>query len=198
MPSLLNGAGTWMEISKTTEKRLNQIQFWGLRLFLQVGPGTPLASLLWDTAILKMDIRVKIEKILLVLHIRSLKEDTIAKKIYLEQISENWPGLASETKLICEEWKLEDCNITSISRDQYKKVLIQAGHIENEKYLRGLATGKCERISVEDYGRKPYIQQKNIFSVRQQFRTRFGLQPFAGNFSNDKRFAKTNWLCKCK
>jgi hypothetical protein len=187
-----------MEISKTTEKRLNQIQFWGLRLFLQVGPGTPLASLLWDTAILKMDIRVKIEKILLVLHIRSLKEDTIAKKMYLEQISENWPGLASETKLICEEWKLEDCNITSLNRDQYKKVLIQAGHIENEKYLRGLAKGKCERISVEEYGRKPYIQQKNIFSVRQQFRTRFGLQPFAGNFSNDRRFAKTNWLCKCK
>ena len=60
VPSLLNGAGTWMEISKTTEKRLNQIQFWGLRLFLQVGPGTPLASLLWDTAILKMDIKVKI------------------------------------------------------------------------------------------------------------------------------------------
>ena len=48
-----------MEISKTTEKRLNQIQFWELQLFLRVGPGTPLASLLLDTAILKMDIRVK-------------------------------------------------------------------------------------------------------------------------------------------
>ena len=132
------------------------------------------------------------------MHIRSLKEDTIANKIYLEQISENWPGLASETKLICEELNLDDCNIISINRDQYKKVLIQAGHIENEKYLCGLAKGKWEMISVEEYGRKPYIQQENIFSVRQQFWTRFGLQPFAGNFSNDRRIAKTNWLCKFK
>ena len=62
VPSLLNGAGMWMEIKKTTAKKLNQKQFWGLRLFLQVGPGTPLASLLWDTAILNMDIRVKIEE----------------------------------------------------------------------------------------------------------------------------------------
>ena len=31
------------------------------------------------------------------------------------------------------------------------------------------------------------------------FRTRVSLQPFAANFSNDKkRFAKTEWLCRCK
>ena len=29
------------------------------------------------------------------------------------------------------------------------------------------------------------------------YRTRFGLQPFAGNYSNDRRFAKTLWLCLC-
>ena len=23
------------------------------------------------------------------------------------------------------------------------------------------------------------------------------MQPFAGNFSHDRRFARTNWLCKC-
>ena len=46
LPSLLSGAGTWTEITKATEKKLSQIQYWGLRLFLQTGPGTPLASLL--------------------------------------------------------------------------------------------------------------------------------------------------------
>ena len=33
VPSLLNGAGTWVNISKATEKKCNQIQYWGLRLF---------------------------------------------------------------------------------------------------------------------------------------------------------------------
>ena len=28
--------------------------------------------------------------------------------------------------------------------------------------------------------------------------TRFGLQAFEGNYANDKRFAKTNWLCRCE
>ena len=41
VPSLFNGAGSLIEISKATEKKLNQIQYWGLRLFLQVGPVNP-------------------------------------------------------------------------------------------------------------------------------------------------------------
>ena len=60
VPSLLIGSRTWMEIEKTTVKKLNQIQPWGLFCFLQLGPGTPSASLLWDTAIFNMDIKVKI------------------------------------------------------------------------------------------------------------------------------------------
>ena len=30
------------------------------------------------------------------------------------------------------------------------------------------------------------------------YRTRFSMQPFAGNYSNDKRFAMSAWLCHCK
>ena len=29
-------------------------------------------------------------------------------------------------------------------------------------------------------------------------KTRWGLQDFAGNYSHDRRFAKSNWLCRCK
>ena len=28
--------------------------------------------------------------------------------------------------------------------------------------------------------------------------TRYGMQPFAGNFSHDKRFARSQWLCRCR
>ena len=84
IPSLLNGAGTWTEISKQTEKKLNKIQSWYLRLILQIGPGAPLASLSWDTAVLDMIFRVQIEKIMLVMHIRNLEEKTLARQIYIE------------------------------------------------------------------------------------------------------------------
>ena len=63
--------------------------------------------------------------------------------------------------------------------------------------MRLLAQGKCERINGEEYGEKNYISTKDIASVRQQYRTRFGLQNFAGKHSNDNQFTKTNWLCRC-
>ena len=49
----------------------------------------------------------------------------------------------------------------------------------------------------EDYGKKEYLNDKKIEDVRQMFKTRVGLLPFAGNFSHDKRFANTGWLCRC-
>ena len=45
--------------------------------------------------------------------------------------------------------------------------------------------------------KKEYISKKTITSVRIQFRSRFGLQRFAGNYSKDNSFSKSNWLCKC-
>ena len=62
--------------------------------------------------------------------------------------------------------------------------------------LRLFATGICERIIGEDYGKKDYISKKNFFYVPQQYRTRFGLEKFAGNYSNDRRFASSEWLCQ--
>ena len=49
----------------------------------------------------------------------------------------------------------------------------------------------------EEYGKKEYISNKTMKHVRDQYRARFGLQRFAGNYSNDKSFARSNWLCKC-
>ena len=85
IPSMLHGAGSWVEMSKATEKKLNTLQCWFVRLILQTGPGTPLAALLWDFLLLDMGLRVWIEKIVLVFHLRSLDSDTLANRVYVEQ-----------------------------------------------------------------------------------------------------------------
>ena len=135
---------------------------------------------------------------MLIIHIRNLEKTALARLIYEEQKKQCWPGLALETSAICKDLQIEDCNITKLSKEQYSKVVNVACHTKNEKTMREQARGKCERIQHEEYGRKEYISQKNIQDVRQQYRSRFGLQPFAGNYSKDKRFARTNWLCRCK
>ena len=70
-----------MEMSAQTEKKLNSLQYWFVRLVLRVGPGAPSASLLWDFSLLDMGLRIWIEKLMLVLHIKRLDEKTLARKM---------------------------------------------------------------------------------------------------------------------
>ena len=61
-----------------------------------------------------------------------------------------------------------------------------------------MAQGKYERSIAAENDRKEYISKKNLFVVRRQYKSRFGLQPFAGNYQHDARFVKSNWLCHCE
>ena len=151
----------------------------------------------WDTAVLDMSIRIWIEKILLIIHIRSLDENALARRVYEEQKKNSWPGLSSETSLLCQTLSIEDCNLTKLGKTSYRKILLPACHKNNEEKLRNFAKGKCERINHEEYGKKEYIGSKKISQVMDLSRTRFGLQPFAGNYSNDRRFAKKPYGFAC-
>ena len=106
--------------------------------------------------------------------------------------------MARETKIICTALKIPDCNETYIEKSEYILLVREAIHRKNESMLRLLAVGKCQRIIGEDYGKKQYISKKNIFNVRVQYRARFGLEKFAGNYSKDRRFSSSKWLCRCK
>ena len=37
-----------------------------------------------------------------------------------------------------------------------------------------------------------------MYDAKNQYRTRFGLQAFAGNYKNYKKFALSSWLCRCQ
>ena len=131
-------------------------------------------------------------------HVRNLEEESLARQIYEEQKRNGWPGLHEESRIICEELNIEDCNTTRLSKSNFRKLITTACHRKNEIFLRATASEvKCRRIQNEDYGQKEYLSMKTIHESRSWYRTRFGLQPFAGNYSHDRRFAKTNWLCKC-
>ena len=57
------------------------------------------------------------------MHIRQLKDDILAKKVYTEQVARGCPGLAKETATICKEIHIEDCNTTKLSKAEYKSML---------------------------------------------------------------------------
>ena len=99
---------------------------------------------------------------MLILHIRNLKEETLAKKIYEEQRKEGWPGLAKEAKNICEVLGIEDVNTTEMNKIEYKKSVIDALKKKDEEYLRKEAESKrkCEKIMMENYGKKRIYWEK--------------------------------------
>ena len=75
-------------------------------------------------------------------------------------------------------------------------VVTNACHKLNEKRIRKHAEGKekCTKISNETYGKKKYFEDENINEVRNFYRTRFGLLPFAGNYSHDKKLCKNKMV----
>ena len=81
VPSLLQGASTWVEVAAKTIKKLNSLQEWFIRLILQVGPGTPLAALGWETGLMDMKLRIYKEKLSMILHLKDLEEKSLASQI---------------------------------------------------------------------------------------------------------------------
>ena len=82
-----------------------------------------------------MGLRIYREKILLVLYIRNLEEKSLARQIYEEQKRNKWPDLATETANICQDLKIQDCNITTMNISRYKQLVNNALHHKNEDRL---------------------------------------------------------------
>ena len=149
-----------------------------------------------------MVLRVWTEKIMLVRHVRGLGADTLAHQVYQEQRVNKWPGLARETAVICEKLGIQDCNTVNLENwtvKQYRRMITESCKVLDEKRIREASSllSKCQRVSSEKYGRKDYMKYKTIFSVRQHFYSRFGMQPFAGNYKNSKQFQGSDLKCKC-
>ena len=90
--------------------------------------------------------------------------------------------------------------MTPLNKGQFRKYVTKVCHMKNEERLREQAEGKvkCERILKEEYEKKSYVSEKDIEDVRKMYRTRYGLLPFAGNYSKSRMYERTNFLCRCK
>ena len=146
-----------------------------------------------------MKLRIYKEKLMMIMHLRELDERSLASRIYHEQLAKGWPGLAKEGSEICKELEIEDVNVTTMTKSEFKRVIQGAIKTRDEVIMREQAENKtkCEEIMKECYGKKAYLSENKIEDVRFRFKRRVGLLPFAGNYSNDKRYAKSNWLCRC-
>ena len=108
MLSHLQDLGTWMKIPKETTQTLNPEHpptvfslthipggTWGALLLALLDPQTHVE--------LDIGLRVKQEKIMMILLIRGLEKGTLARRELDHQQTKGWPGLAAKAQLICLE-----------------------------------------------------------------------------------------------
>ena len=154
IPSLLSGAGS--------KRTLNKLQFNYLRKALEIGPGAPLASVLWECGVLERELRVWKEMVLLALDFAYRGCSTLAGSVFLAQQDNEYPGLAQEVRVICAT--LEDAGMTSMEKTEYIRLLKKALIKENIERILKMASGKdkMERILNEDYGRKNTSSKRTL------------------------------------
>ena len=136
IPSLLYNCLTWIGVGREEVKTLNGLQDYFLRMLWGAGPGTPKPALRADTATRGMKSRIEREKIMLVYHINHLSEHDLAREMMEEQVSNNWPGLANEVRLFCEEMRIENLWETDKGMQEYNRMVKDACRREDEACMR--------------------------------------------------------------
>ena len=201
IPSLIYNCSTWIGIGKKEEEALSEIQEFHMRLILGLGPGAHKHSLRADFGVRTMKFRIYKEKVMLVLHIRSLDKEALANEMYLEQLKNNWPGLARETEDICEYLGIEDVNKTGLSKSQYSKVVESAIVYKEDEVMKSesVESSKMRTIRGERWGLKEYVKNENLYNVRSTWEVRSFMLRVAGNYSHHAKYQATGWLCQaCK
>jgi hypothetical protein len=191
IPSLINNCSTWIGITTSLEKKLEDLQEQFIRLMLEVPVSTPKAALRAETGMLSMKHRVWLAKLSMVLHLRKSKSLGLAKQIYPEQVTQGWAGLAAETRTICAALGIGDVNTKEVSKnDIIKAVKLHDGGEIREKMER---YDKLDKIKVDDPTvAKRYMETKAIRDCRMIFRIRTEMMDLKDNMRNRYRATDTN------
>ena len=197
LPSLLNNAGTWTEMSKDTESDLEELQLFFVRLILRVPQSTLKVTLRSETGLQSMKHRVEKQKVMLVHHLKNLDARTLARQVYDQQKENSWPGLVLECQNICKRLGLEDVNNTECTQREYKKMLDAACRREDEIKMRKEMEGKTKAkdILTESLSLKDYMKGKSLCQIREWFRIRTNMNGMKANFKHDQRRGEENFLC---
>ena len=118
--------------------------------------------------------------------------------MYIEQVRNNWPGLAKEAPDLCEKLNIEDVNKTCKPKIEYAKELKNACK-QMEDYMMKTETSdmeKMKKIRAEVWGLKEYVKNGSLWSVQKTWEARAYMLHVAGNYSHNRKYEATGWRCQ--
>ena len=164
LPTCLYNCSAWTEMGKVAENKLEDLQYQFLRLLLAVPRSCPKVALRQQTGMLSMRYRVWVEEIMFVHHLRRLDSQSLASRVYHEQLSNGWPGLTKEVTDICTDLLIESVHDTNLDKKEYKKVVLTAcvdrDRMEMKQVMEEMS--KCEDIINNDFKAQHYILSNTL------------------------------------
>ena len=142
--------------------------FWCV--MMEMPRSTPKVMLTAETNSMKMKHRIWQQKLLAA---RSLlmKEGSLAKAVYEEQIEMGWPGLVKECKKICEDVGLKHDHGRVSDKHDIEECIFYHNYKEMKQELASYK--KLEEIKDEDFREaQNYLEIKAVSKVRMAFRIR--------------------------
>ena len=201
IPSLLNNSSTWMEISEDTMNKLEEMQYTLYRYLFNVPHTTPKAALLWEVGGWKIKFRIMMNKLILVNHILSLDENSLARQVLIAQVTQNLPGLKNEAEHFINDLGLPNCFKRSIPKNSWKKQVKKAVGRKNEEELRNkMESFKKVRhdISNEKFECKDYIFNLPLSQAQTMFKHKYSMTQYVKmNYKGNPEYERTLWKCKC-
>ena len=123
VPRLLANAGTWVDISNATIKKLDAAQNLFVQVLLRLPSSTVLPSYRAETALLGFKWRVWREKLKLVAAIKRQEEEVLAREVLEQQLMMGWPGLGIEVEEICRELGLPNMSVEDVDEERMEKAV---------------------------------------------------------------------------
>ena len=195
LPSLLAGAGTWLGKIDETVKRCNKIQNFYWRLIFKVPESCPKLALLCETFNVDMKYRIWNSKCQLLLQIKCLDEEALAKQVYEQAEENNWPGLGQEVREICQKIQLPDLNKYTIEKRQIQTAIFEAHHKDMLQQFE--KSKKLKDIKDDNFrGLQDYFHDKNLTNARMKFKIRTKMvENVPANFKNRYHFNEIGVNC---
>ena len=137
----------------------------------------------WSTIL-----RVWQQKILLVHHIRSLEETSLANMMYKEQVKNKYLGLAKEAEQLCEKLAYKPKTVYTA---EVKKACKRMEDIMMKTETSDME--KMRIIRAEEWGLKDYVQNGSLWSVRKTWEARAFTLHVADNYSHNNKYQATGW-----
>ena len=175
-----------MNIGEDSIKKLESLQNLFVLAVLKLPHSTPLLALRAMTGMLGMRWRIWREKLLLVAALRALKEDKLAKEVFIQQQELGLPGLIQEVKDICHKIGIDDISTQDITQEEMDDAL-EIHHLKTTKEEMGVKQ-KYSQIKNEDFRKtQKFMQELSLEECCIAMRIKCFMIDCVGNMRNRYR-----------